>query len=67
MHVLLVDDSPIFLKIMRKVLSNSIFHLDIEEENEGRAGACALRSETDRCRVLCVNMPGLNQLQTPAR
>jgi len=34
MRVLLVDDSQSLLKIMRKVLANSIFHLDIEAEHE---------------------------------
>ena len=35
MQVLLVDDSAVALKVMRKVLASSIFHLNIEEAHSG--------------------------------
>src|SRR5215467_13043295 len=35
MHVLLVDDSPVSLKVMRKVLSSSVFRLDIVDAHTG--------------------------------
>jgi CheY-like chemotaxis protein len=67
LRVLLVDDSPVFLKIMRKVLTRSIFRLEIEEASEGtRALAGCLAAEFDVV-FLDMNMPGLNGLETLAR
>jgi CheY-like chemotaxis protein len=64
MEVLLVDDSPVSLKVMRKVLDNSIFRLNITETSSG-ADALA-RCSAGRFDVifLDVNMPGLDGYAT---
>ena len=67
MHVLLVDDSPVSLKVMRKVLSTSVFHLEIEEANTGAEALSRSKSETFEVVFLDVNMPGLNGHATLAR
>jgi len=67
MRVLLVDDSPVFLKIMRKVLANSIFHLDIEDANAGLEAIARCKAKTFDVVFLDVNMPGLNGHETLAR
>ena len=67
MDVLLVDDSRVFLKIMRKVLSNSIFHLDIEDANDGRAALARCRQKAFDVIFLDVNMPYFDGYQTLAR
>jgi CheY-like chemotaxis protein len=67
MRVLLVDDSPIFLKIMRKVLASSVFHLDISDERRGEVALVRCGSERFDVVFLDVNMPGLNGLATLAR
>jgi len=67
MHVLLVDDSPVSLKVMRKVLSTSVFHLEIEEANTGAEALSRSKSETFEVVFLDVNMPGMNGYTTLAR
>jgi CheY-like chemotaxis protein len=67
MNVLLVDDSPISLKVMRKVLASSIFHLNIEEANTGAEAVARCDAETFDAVFLDVNMPGLNGYATLAR
>ena len=67
MHVLLVDDSPVSLKVMRKVLSTSIFHLEIQEANTGAEAISRSKSETFEVVFLDVNMPGLNGYATLSR
>ena len=67
MRVLLVDDSPIFLKIMRKVLGNSFFHLDISEESRGTLALARCSTEPIDIVFLDINMPGLNGLETLTR
>ena len=64
LHVLLVDDSSVFIKIMRKVLAGSIFHLDIEDASTGRAAVARCRQKAFEVVFLDVNMPDLNGLQT---
>src|SRR6476659_11306050 len=46
MQVLLVDDSAVALKVMRKVLASSIFHLDIEEAHSGVEAVKRCNTET---------------------
>ena len=67
MHVLLVDDSPVFLKIMHKVLANSAFRLNIEEANAGRQAVVRCKEKAFDVVFLDVNMPGLNGYETLAR
>jgi len=67
MHVLLVDDSPVSLKVMRKVLASSVFHLDIEEANTGAEALARCDSEKFDVVFLDVNMPGLNGYATLAK
>lgn len=60
MQVLLVDDSPTSLKVMRKVLSNSVFRLNIVNAGDGvEAIVCCKAAKFDVV-FLDVNMPGLN-------
>lgn len=67
MHVLLVDDSAVSLKVMRKVLASSIFHLNIEEAHSGAEAVKRCNAETFDVVFLDVNMPGLNGYATLAR
>jgi CheY-like chemotaxis protein len=67
MRVLLVDDSPIFLKIMRKVLSQSVFRLDISEESQGDLALARCDAAPTDIVFLDINMPGLNGLETLTR
>ena len=67
LQVLLVDDSPISLKVMRKVLASSVFHLNIEDANTGIEAISRCKAETVDVVFLDVNMPGLNGYETLAR
>jgi CheY-like chemotaxis protein len=67
MQVLLVDDSSLSLKVMRKVLANSIFHLNIAEAHSGTEAVSRCGAETFDVVFLDVNMPGLNGLATLLR
>jgi CheY-like chemotaxis protein len=67
MRVLLVDDSPISLKVMRKVLASSVFHLNIEEATTGTEGAALCKDKAFDVLFLNVNMPGLNDHATLTR
>ena len=66
MQVLLVDDFAVALKVMRKVLSSSIFHLNIEEAIPAPRPS---NDATPRLRhgVPRLNMPGLNGYATLAK
>ncbi len=67
LQVLLVDDSPISLKVMRKVLASSVFRLNIEDANTGAEAIARCNAETVDVVFLDVNMPGLNGYETLAR
>ncbi len=67
LQVLLVDDLPIALKVMRKVLASSVFRLNIEEANTGVDAIARSKAETVDVVFLDVNMPGLNGYATLAR
>jgi CheY-like chemotaxis protein len=67
MQVLLVDDSLVSLKVMRKVLASSIFHLNIEEASTGAAALSRCNAEAFDVVFLDVNMPGLNGYATLER
>ena len=58
MQVLLVDDSAVALKVMRKVLASSIFHLNIEEAHSGAEAVKRCTAETFDVVFLDVNMTG---------
>lgn len=64
MNVLLVDDSPVFLKIMHKVLANSVLRLNIEDANAGELAIARCEKEAFDVVFLDVNMPGLNGYET---
>ena len=67
MQVLLVDDSAVSLKVMRKVLASSLFHLNIEEAHSGIEAVKRCNAEAFDVVFLDVNMPGLNGYATLAR
>jgi CheY-like chemotaxis protein len=67
MQVLLVDDSHVSLKVMRKVLANSIFRLNIAEAHSGAEAVKRCNAETFDVVFLDVNMPGLNGYATLGR
>ncbi len=67
MQVLLVDDSPVSLKVMHRVLASSVFHLNIEETNTGAEAIARCNAEAFDVVFLDVNMPGLNGHATLAR
>jgi CheY-like chemotaxis protein len=67
MQVLLVDDSPVSLKVMRKVLSNSVFHLNIVDASDGAEAIVCCKAANFDVVFLDVNMPGLNGHATLAR
>jgi CheY-like chemotaxis protein len=67
MRVLLVDDSPVSLKVMRKVLASSVFHLNIEDAKDGAEAIARCRAEPFDVVFLDVNMPELNGHATLAR
>ena len=60
MQVLLVDDSPVSLKVMRKVLDNSVFRLNISDVNTGAEALAQCDTESFDVVFLDVNMPGLD-------
>jgi DNA-binding NtrC family response regulator len=65
-NILLVDDSPISLKIMHKVLASSVFRLNINEANAWDLAVARCKEETFDVVFLDVNMPGLNGYDTLA-
>ncbi|HZP71620.1 MAG TPA: response regulator [Pseudolabrys sp.] len=67
MRVLLVDDSAVSLKVMRKVLASSIFHLNIDEAHSGAEAVRRCNTERFDVVFLDVNMPGLNGFAALAR
>jgi CheY-like chemotaxis protein len=67
MHVLLVDDSPVALKVMHKVLASSVFHLNIAEVNSGTDALARCKAEAIDVVFLDANMPGLDGYATLAR
>jgi CheY-like chemotaxis protein len=67
MQVLLVDDSPVSLKVMRKVLDSSVFRLNIDDANTGAEALARCDAEPFDVVFLDVNMPGLNGYATLAR
>ena len=67
MKVLLVDNSPVLLKVMRKVLTNSAFRLDIEVANSGRDAIARCQKTAFDVVFLDVNMPEFNGRETLAK
>jgi len=67
MQVLLVDDSPTSLRVMRKVLSSSVFHLNIVDASDGAEAIVCCNAANFDVVFLDVNMPGLNGHATLAR
>jgi CheY-like chemotaxis protein len=67
MQVLLVDDSPVSLKVMRKVLDSSVFRLNIDDANTGAEALARCDAEPFDVVFLDVNMPGLNGYAILAR
>jgi len=63
----LVDDSPVSLKVMRKVLDSSVFRLNIDDANTGAEALARCDAEPFDVVFLDVNMPGLNGYATLAR
>jgi CheY-like chemotaxis protein len=67
LHVLLVDDSQTFRRIMRKVLEKSIFRLKIDDTGESTAAITGSAAAKYDVIFLDCNMPGLNGLEILAR
>ena len=67
MKVLLVEDSPIIIKIMHKVLANSIFRLNIEEARTGRVAVGRCSAEAFDVVFLDASVRGSNGYETLAR
>ena len=67
MQVLLVDNSPVSLKVMRKVLNNSVFRLNISDVNAGAEALARCDTESFDVVFLDVNMSGLDGHATLAR
>jgi CheY-like chemotaxis protein len=67
LHVLLVDDSSTFRRIMRKVLDKSIFRLKVDEAGEGAAALSNCEATRYDVVFLDCNMPGVNGLDTLVR
>lgn len=63
-RVLIVDDSSTMRRIVRKILSASLFALHVQEASEGATALEALKSGTFDLVFLDFNMPGLNGLET---
>lgn len=63
-RVLIVDDSSTMRSIVRKILSQSRFTLDMHEAAEGIAALNELRSGRYGVVFLDYNMPGLNGFET---
>lgn len=63
-RVLIVDDSGTMRSIVRKILSQSRFSLDMHEAAEGIAALNELRSGKFGMVFLDYNMPGLNGFET---
>jgi CheY-like chemotaxis protein len=63
-RVLIVDDSSTMRSIVRKILSQSCFTLDMHEAAEGIAALNELRSGRFSVVFLDYNMPGLNGFET---
>jgi CheY-like chemotaxis protein len=63
-RVLVVDDSGTMRSIVRKILSQSRFNLDIYDAAEGIAALNELRSGVFGLVFLDYNMPGLNGFET---
>lgn len=63
-RVLIVDDSGTMRSIVRKILSQSRFSLDMSEAAEGIAALNELRSGKFGLVFLDYNMPGLNGFET---
>ena len=60
MRALLVDNSRVSLKVMRKVLGSSVFHLNIEEACTGVDALARYNAQVFDVVFLDVNMPGLD-------
>jgi CheY-like chemotaxis protein len=67
MQVLLVDDSPVSLKVMRKVLDNSVFRLNMTDAKRGTEALARCNAEPFDVVFLDVNMPGLDGYATLAQ
>jgi len=63
-RVLIVDDSSTMRRIVRKILSASLFALDVHEAAEGAAALEALKNGKFGLVFLDYNMPGFNGLET---
>ena len=64
MQVLLVDDAPVSLKVMRRVLDNSVFRLNIDEAKRGAEALARCDAERFDVIFLDVNMLGLDGYAT---
>jgi CheY-like chemotaxis protein len=67
LHVLLVDDSATFRRIMRKVLEKSIFRLKIDDTGDPVAALASGEAARYDVVFLDCNLPGLNGLDMLVR
>ncbi len=61
--VLLVDDSRAIRAVIHRVLQNSLFHLDIEEAQDGADALIAYEQKRYEIVFLDMNMPGISGSQ----
>jgi CheY-like chemotaxis protein len=63
-RVLIVDDSGTMRSIVRKILSNSRYKIDVSEVEEGIGAIKRIRDGSFDLIFLDYNMPGLNGIET---
>jgi CheY-like chemotaxis protein len=67
MRALIVDDSPVQRRIVSRVLSRSVFRIEIEETGSGEVALERCAGSAFDLVFLDCNMPGLNGMETLAR
>ncbi len=64
MKALIVDDTKTIRRILRRVLTRSIFRLDIQDAGSGERAVAMCRDTAFDLILLDVNMPGLDGIET---
>lgn len=64
--VLIIDDSNVIRKVIKRVMKSSIFNLQVEDVADGASGLVAYQHGRHDIIFLDLNMPGINGLDTLA-